>query len=348
MIILKEPLYGQKYYTITREFNYYIEMPTLSVLVPIYNSGKYLSECLDSILNQTYSDFELILLNDGSIDNSNSICLKYKSLDSRIKYIKNKHQGIAISRNLLIAASTGSYSIFIDSDDWISPSMFNDMISCIEMYNLDILSEQIFTNISIGYEFKILDRLDAAKTFLTTTKITNSLCSKMVKTSLYKQFKIPEEIVYAEDLWMAWKIISTANKIGISHKSHYNYRRWSGSTTIQEFMPISIQSRTVWENIIRDCYDNWPNLTDLAICDSVINDVTMLYKAIKTNTGENELIRMFQQGVRSRIKYLYYPQRKLAMRWRIFGLITSYNYNWGKKLIEFQSKAKNWSVYRNN
>ena len=89
----------------------------ISIIVPIYNSEKYLNKCIDSLINQTEKNIEIILVNDGSTDNSEEIIKEYK--DKRIKYYKNKNQGIGKTRNFGIEQATGSYIMFVDSDDYI-------------------------------------------------------------------------------------------------------------------------------------------------------------------------------------------------------------------------------------
>lgn len=91
----------------------------ISIIVPIYNQEKYLKKCLDSIQSQTFSNFEVILVNDGSIDGSEEIALKYVASDSRFKYFKNENHGLSYSRNFGIQHSQGNYICFIDSDDYI-------------------------------------------------------------------------------------------------------------------------------------------------------------------------------------------------------------------------------------
>ena len=107
-------------------------MPKVSIIVPFYNSEAYLSRCIDSILAQTYSDFELILVNDGSIDNSGNICEEYAHKDSRIIVIHKENGGTSSARNIGIEKSRGEYITFVDSDDTIYPNYL-----CTFSYNAD-------------------------------------------------------------------------------------------------------------------------------------------------------------------------------------------------------------------
>ena len=95
----------------------------ISIIVPIYNTEKYLGNCLNSIINQTYKNLEIILINDGSTDNSLSICNNYKNKDNRIKIVNKTHTGVSDTRNIGIKNATGEYIGFVDSDDYIEQDL---------------------------------------------------------------------------------------------------------------------------------------------------------------------------------------------------------------------------------
>jgi len=110
----------------------------ISIIIPIYNSEKYLSRCLETVINQTYSKLEIILVNDGSRDKSLDICKHYQSKDSRIIIIDKINEGVSVARNTGIEAATGKYIGFVDADDWIEPSMYESMLNNIEQYKCNI------------------------------------------------------------------------------------------------------------------------------------------------------------------------------------------------------------------
>ena len=114
-------------------------MVSITVIVPIYNVEKYLKRCIESILNQTFKDFELLLLNDGSTDSSGKICDIYASKDNRIVVRHKKNQGVSTTRNLGIDIAKGEYITFIDSDDWIEKDYLEKMYSKIKEMNVPLL-----------------------------------------------------------------------------------------------------------------------------------------------------------------------------------------------------------------
>ena len=113
--------------------------PLLSVIIPVYKVEKYLRRCLDSIVNQTYKNLEIILVDDGSPDNSGKICDEYAQNDKRIKVIHQKNKGQGAARNTGIIAANGELITFVDSDDWIENNTYEIMVSKLLQYELDII-----------------------------------------------------------------------------------------------------------------------------------------------------------------------------------------------------------------
>lgn len=111
----------------------------ISVIIPIYNVEQYLSQCLDSIINQTYTNLEIILINDGSTDNSEKICNQYKLLDPRIIVIHKTNGGLSDARNTGIKIATGDYISFVDADDFIDENMYTILFQKINTTNADII-----------------------------------------------------------------------------------------------------------------------------------------------------------------------------------------------------------------
>lgn len=108
-------------------------MPRISVIVPVYNAEKYLRVCIESILNQTFEDFELILIDDGSSDASKDICYEYMKLDNRINLIEQLNQGVSVARNIGIKKSSGEYIMFCDADDWLEKDALKNLYDKINL-----------------------------------------------------------------------------------------------------------------------------------------------------------------------------------------------------------------------
>lgn len=118
----------------------------VSIIVPVYNAEKYIERCLDSLINQTYSNIEIILVNDGSTDDSKEIMEKIQIQDSRIILINKENEGVSESRNIAINKSTGKYIMFVDVDDWIEKNMVQEMVSLIKEQDVDVVRCNFFRN----------------------------------------------------------------------------------------------------------------------------------------------------------------------------------------------------------
>lgn len=208
----------------------------ISVIVPVYNSEKFLERCLDSLINQTLKDIEIICINDGSTDNSESILEKYSQSDSRIKIITKENEGVSISRNIGIDRATGEYIGFVDSDDWVDLNYFEKLYNAAKKYDTDIAVAGII-------------RLDKfrKRTYLhfnqeITTKDINTkvkLCdipdrcyvwNKIYKTEKIRQknLKFAEGTFY-EDVIFTPKALYNLNQMVTVPDTFYYYWRHAGS-----------------------------------------------------------------------------------------------------------------------
>lgn len=201
-------------------------MPKLSIIVPIYNAAKYLPQCIDSILSQTFTDFELILVNDGSTDESEKICLSCKEKDSRIKYVFKENGGVASARKVGLECSSGEYIGWVDSDDWIEIDTLRIAYDAAKKEDVDIVCfgiRQIFPHQKITVEFK---NTDMYENFLCYPIYMHSVWNKLIKKSLFEDNDIDFGIgiITAEDLLVLFQLFHFAKKVSYIENVLYNYR----------------------------------------------------------------------------------------------------------------------------
>lgn len=204
----------------------------ISIIVPVYNVEKFLSRCVDSILTQTYQNWELILVDDGSPDSSPAICDEYASRDSRIKVIHKKNGGQAEARNRGMDIATGDYIMFVDSDDYVHPNMLKTMLDVAIHEGADIVQcsylqgdADIFPQIS---ERKTLHTFDNHSIF-SSTKQKIILWAKLYKKSLWNGIRIPVGIYYEDDA-STWQLYYKSNKIVVLDIPYYYYYANQGGT----------------------------------------------------------------------------------------------------------------------
>lgn len=215
-------------------------MPKLSVIVPVYNVEQYIHKCVDSILSQTFADFELILVNDGSPDNCGKICDEYASKDNRVKVIHKKNGGVSEARNVGLDVATGEYISFIDPDDWIDKDMYEQTIGYMAVNDLDIVCfdvEEVRTNKSfVRYKY------DGDKSFtshealyeILIDGIDNSPCNKIYKKYTWEGVFFPVGRRF-EDVATIYKTFHNANMVGYMRKAYYHYFRREGSAIALSF-----------------------------------------------------------------------------------------------------------------
>lgn len=218
----------------------------VSVIVPVYNVEKYLRDCLDSVVNQTLEDIEIICVNDGSTDNSLAILEDYAEKDSRIRIINQENKGLGGARNTGLYNANGEYISFIDSDDWIEPNTFEESYNMSKNLDLDMLMFQMKVfNIETGEfiedQHNNIDSIDDSligtvfnykDVFDVLFKIPHNSVNKLYKHSFLKDMKFKFlEGVYYEDLASFFPLFLEAKKVSILKKQFYIYRIRSESIT---------------------------------------------------------------------------------------------------------------------
>lgn len=231
--------------------------PLLSIIMPIYNAEEYLNRCIDSILNQTMRDFELILVDDGSMDSSRKICKLYLDYDKRIKFICKKNGGVSSARNEGIKFATGQYITFIDPDDWIDFNMYEIMLNTIKMETADIVVCDFCTEPNaqlLESKNKIISLftpLEAIKDLCKGNGLHNSVWNKIYVNSFIKNVTFNENISIGED-WLFNLFVF--NKVGIvayTNQKFYHYFSHENSVMNQKsYEKISASLQEI-KNIVK-------------------------------------------------------------------------------------------------
>ena len=226
----------------------------ISVIIPVYNVEKYIKKCLDSVINQTYGNLEIIVINDGSTDESGSICDYYSKTDDRIILVHQENQGVSKARNNGIDIASAAYIGFVDSDDWIEADMFSSLYENCIAYDADISTcssydVDLHGNITNSSYIDLDDRIVSNSQYLHLSKekkysgskiilegfdkIKNcnnmgAVWGKLYRKHLFSDIKFPEGKIH-EDIFTNHKLIDKANRIVVSMKYGYYYVARSNS-----------------------------------------------------------------------------------------------------------------------
>lgn len=222
-------------------------MELISVIVPVYNTGMYLEQCINSIRNQTYENLEIILIDDGSIDNSKDICDKYAGIDSRIVVIHKNNGGLVSSKKEGLKAAHGKYVGFVDSDDWIDEEMYEKLYGLMREFRCDMVASGLFRQYG---DKAVLVCNTISEGIYDKEKINEKIIPYMLYNGVYYQMGIrpnlvnklfvrdkikdvqmlvPDIISNGDDTATTYGYIVKAEKIYLTNQSYYHYRQHDGS-----------------------------------------------------------------------------------------------------------------------
>ncbi len=192
----------------------------ISVIIPVYNVEAYIDRCLESVINQTYKDLQIIIINDGSTDNTGSKCIEWKNRDDRILYYDKENRGLSSSRNVGLSFASGELLFFLDSDDWIEKETFEILVKKQILYGADIVCVamkcvyedgkiELFNK--INKEF-VLSGSDAVREMISGKSICSVTCNKLYKRSLWEGIEFPLGRLH-EDEFTTYKLLYLSNRV---------------------------------------------------------------------------------------------------------------------------------------
>lgn len=202
----------------------------VSIIVPIYNISTYIRQCIDSVINQTYQDWELILIDDGSLDDCSTICDDYAAKDIRIKVIHQENAGSSAARNTGIKASSGKWIMFLDGDDWIETNTLENCIGAARQFDADFVKFGLYyqynesfkrMNLYPSYKEKEQFLID-----LIARNIPLSIWAGLYSRSLFEKLTpiFPEGLNFGEDYSVITRLLYYSEKFYVLNEALYNYR----------------------------------------------------------------------------------------------------------------------------
>lgn len=244
----------------------------ISVIIPIYNVAKYLKQCLDSVVNQTYTNLEIILVDDGSTDKSGLICDEYSKTDSRIKLIHKKNEGVAAARNTGLDNCSGEYITFVDPDDVIDIFFFERLYKLSKNYNADLtigkhieLKEQSQFSFDSGADnAELIERKELYRKIFLQEGTDAFLWAKLYKKNILDNIRCPKGEIY-EDIRIIDKIIEKCNIIVYTNYTGYGYIQHKGSITHGEMSDKYMSCIKAAEDLLELVKNKYPEIEYAAI-----------------------------------------------------------------------------------
>ncbi|MBR5553537.1 MAG: glycosyltransferase family 2 protein [Clostridia bacterium] len=220
-----------------------MENSKISVIIPVYKVEAYLPRCLDSVINQTYKNLEIILVDDGSPDKSGEICDKYAALDERIKVIHQENRGLSEARNSGMNIATGDYIAFVDSDDWIESDTYEGMLKNIIEHDADLVvcglwvhhSNGNIDKIGLGNGVETLSQNEFLCKLVSMQDGTGYAWNKLYNRKTLGKLQFLTSDGCSEDIRFNYRFTKNATKIIYIHELKYHYERREGAITKGEF-----------------------------------------------------------------------------------------------------------------
>ena len=322
----------------------------ISVIIPVYKVEKYLDRCVESIVNQTYKNLEIILVDDGSPDNCPQMCDEWAEKDNRIKVIHKENGGVSSARNAGIESAKGDYISFVDSDDWIDFDLVYHLLKLAIENNYDVVSclfeETYDSNLN-----KAADKRNEIITVLSNDEIMGKmdkglcyLCGKLYRRSLFNNIPcLPENLSVSEDMMLNYFVYKNCSKLAITNLKLYYYFRHSQSVLsgkiTYRIIDDSMQAYKIMED---DCNKNSNIYSDFVYC-KVMNDFFLLNSIIRNQA----CIDRYSDLRKDILKYKKYilgtkGRKKYAFR-HIFGtlllMVSPHLYNLS---IELRKKLRGY------
>ena len=326
----------------------------VSIIVPIYNKEKELNKCILSLINQSYKNLEIILINDGSKDSSKCICEKFKNQDSRVKLIDKENAGVELARISGIQIATGEYITFVDSDDWLPYDAIEKLVQTMKKKDADVVfgnfsrvldkygilkkysHKQIYDNKIINREEFIYKYFDS---FCGWGEMPVNMCGKLYKKSLIKDSIIDTVgISHGEDLCFNLQVLPNANKIVSIPDSIYFYR-WGGMTNninknlFKDACKAYNFKLKIFEKFnCKDCYEK----ASVELCNFFKGYIDTYL--VFSNFNDLQLLNFIENGIKNKDlqKAVNMPQYEWFLNDEIYKCIKNQDV---EKFLEFQKKG---------
>lgn len=288
---------------------------TIDILIPVYNVEKYIAKCLDSLLNQTYKNIKIILVDDGSKDGSLSILKdyaeKYKEI---VLYTKENEKSISKTRNFLLSKIESKYFTFFDSDDYAEPTYIEELYSNLLQFDADVSicrmkrhSEDKNINFDkLNKNCKpavIFSREECICEMLSANLFAGTTPAKLFKTESLKQIKFSENIHYGEDLDFCYKIMQNCTKFAFSYKRLYHYIVHKNSIVTSKFNPKKLTCIDCYNNIIESIKDN----QNMLICAKSMQGliaIELLYYTFRDKYKDKSVKKNLKSIIKHSVPYI--------------------------------------------
>ena len=302
-------------------------MKKTSVIVPVFNGEKYLELCVQSILTQSYSNLELILIDDGSTDRSGLICDAFAQADSRVTVIHKENGGVSSARNQGLNHISGAYVIFIDADDYLDTDMVEFLVDLLERNHADIsqcgyrrIVGETVRLVNDTHKTYVMNREEALGYLITGKLFASGLWNKLYKAEIIKDLRFDTEIVINEDVLFSFNAFQKAETIVFSDYLKYNYVAYLGESAIfTTAKEKKIHDACAVNKMIFDAVADMPSLRGKA-ANRYLSSLLRKYRfSLKKHYSRQGL-----KPVRNEIRRIYQQNRNINRKMKLSCFLIRY------------------------
>ena len=297
----------------------------VSVIVPVYNAEKYLKRCVDSIIGQSILDIEIILVNDGSTDNSLEMMREYADRDDRVTIISQENKGVAAARNIGLYSARGEFLLYVDADDWLEESALECLLNYMQE-DIDIVF-CAFDNAEVPEDAMCEKQITTEKwdherqirEFVLHKRMSGMLWNKLIRRSLTKDAAFNESTGYGEDAEFLWQILQKSRSMFVSNRVLYHHVLENSSISHQLYSAKKYSAIPMWEKINADVERDYPQLCEIAKTSLASAAVYGLFEARQCNYQNKVHISHMRSIVKKNIMLLLKAEY-LSAKFKAFAL----------------------------
>lgn len=305
-------------------------MEKVSILIPAHNAERFLSRCIESVLQQTYEELEIIIINDGSHDGTLGLCNQYKMQDQRIQVINQHNKGVAATRNVGLKNATGDYILFVDADDWIESDAVECLLNAMNEHDaVDIAfcshdnaetPEQVKKESVVQNE--IWDRERQQEEFLIHKRMTGMLWNKLFRAKLFNGIRFDETVGYGEDAQILWKVLKNSRNMIVLQDVLYHHVLDEQSISHQKYSQAKYSAIKVWTEIEENVNEEYPQWRSL-VSERLISTATFTYYEMKrSHYRHKEEQSYLRKIVRQNIGALF-KKNKMTWKMKCFAFVVA-------------------------
>lgn len=291
--------------------------PLVSVLLPVYNTENYLKKCIESVLNQNYENIELIIIDDGSTDNSGKICDFYEIKDKRVRVLHKSNEGKSAALNIAIGMANGEYITFIDSDDWVDKNIYSELINALIKYDADIVNCGFYheyknkSNEFKSSSLKIYDGNTLIENCYKDGYVNYAIWSKLYKKEIFNSILFPSNCQY-EDAYIYFLVLEKIKKCIVLPKALYHYRQRKGSITYNYFNEKQLELINVHKKNKKYIEEKYPILKSFINKDLLLAYKQILQSIVLSNLKYDELsFNVYLEAkkyIRKNLKFIFFSK----------------------------------------